>query len=166
MQGKQAGKDRKSNDSHRWTRGFRTKKETQTELTRILRTLDDGSYVEPAKQLVGEFLDRRLADVRPNLAGKTFERYRQIVESEKSGSGRTHWLTSKGMERTATDLKNLIAPRRTSSQIQFVREGTSISANPRINTAPGAGVIPSKIFVRHPLRFAPQNRRHVDGGLA
>lgn len=81
-EGKRAGKDGNLRDSHRWTRGFRTKKQAQTELTRVLRTLDDGSYIEPAKETVGEFLDRWLVAVKPNLAGKTFERYEQIVESD------------------------------------------------------------------------------------
>jgi hypothetical protein len=48
-QGKRAGKDGKLRDSHRWVRGFHTEKKAQTELTRILKSMDDGSYVEPTK---------------------------------------------------------------------------------------------------------------------
>jgi integrase len=81
-EGKCPGKDGKLRDSHRWTRGFRTKKQAQTELTRILKTFDDGSYVEPAKETLGEFLDRWLAYAKPNLAGKTLERYEQIVQCD------------------------------------------------------------------------------------
>jgi hypothetical protein len=81
-EGKRPNKDGKLRDSHRWTRGFRTKKQAQTELTRILRTLDDGSYIEPAKETLSEYLDRWLVNAKPNLAGKTFERYEQIVRSD------------------------------------------------------------------------------------
>lgn len=81
-EGKRPDKDGTLRDSHRWTRGFRTKKAAQTELTRILRTLDEGSYTEPTKATVGEFLDRWLAYAKPNLAGKTFERYEQIVRRD------------------------------------------------------------------------------------
>jgi hypothetical protein len=81
-QGKRTGADGKLHDSHRWTRGFRRKKAAQTELTRILRAIDEGSYIEPTKETLGEFLDRWLSIAKPNLAGKTFERYKQIVDSD------------------------------------------------------------------------------------
>ena len=81
-QGKRAGRDGRPRDSHRWTRGFRTKKEAQTDLTRILRTIDEGSYIPTAKETLGEFLDRWLTTVQVNLAGKTYERYKQIVDSD------------------------------------------------------------------------------------
>jgi integrase len=81
-EGKHTGKDGQPKDFHRWTRGFQTKKKAQTELTRILRTMDEGSYTQPTKDTVGEFLDRWLITAKPNLAGKTYERYAQIVESD------------------------------------------------------------------------------------
>jgi integrase len=80
-EGKKPGKDGKLRDSHRWVRGFATKREAQTELTKLLRSKDDGSYVEPSKETLGSYLDRWLAThAEPNLAAKTVERYRQLVE--------------------------------------------------------------------------------------
>ena len=44
--------------------------------------MDEGSYIEPTKDTLGEFLDRWLSTARPNLAGKTYERYKQIVDAD------------------------------------------------------------------------------------
>jgi integrase len=40
----------------------------------------DGTYTEPSKQTVAEFLGRWLKTVQANLAPRTFERYKQLVE--------------------------------------------------------------------------------------
>jgi hypothetical protein len=39
---------------------FPTKKEAQTELNRLLKSVDDGTYVEPTKETVGAYLERWL----------------------------------------------------------------------------------------------------------
>jgi integrase len=80
--GKRQGKDGHLRDAHRWVRGFATKKKAQAELTRILKAMDEGSYVEPTRDTLAEFLDRWLSTAKPNLAGKTYERYKQIVDSD------------------------------------------------------------------------------------
>jgi hypothetical protein len=80
-EGKKPGKDGKLRDSHRWVRGFTTKREAQMELTKMLRSRDDGSYVEASKETVGAYLERWLSThAAPNLAPKTVERYRQLVD--------------------------------------------------------------------------------------
>jgi hypothetical protein len=57
-----------------------TKKEAETELRRILYSLDHGTYVEPSKLTVGELLLRWLEDAaRPAIAASTFETYSSIV---------------------------------------------------------------------------------------
>jgi hypothetical protein len=81
-QGKRSGRDGKLRDSYRWIRGFRTKKEAQVELTRLLKSKDDGTYVEPSRQTLAHYLDHWLSTAKPHLAGKTFERYKQIVERD------------------------------------------------------------------------------------
>jgi integrase len=82
-QGKRAGKDGKLRDAYRWIRGFRTQKEAQVELTKLLRSIDDGGYVEPSKATVSEYLDRWLSTyAKPNVAGKTYERYKQIIDKD------------------------------------------------------------------------------------
>lgn len=57
------------------------KREAQKELAKLLADLAGGTYVEPGKLTVGEYLERWLADyAKPNVAAKTFERYEGIVQ--------------------------------------------------------------------------------------
>ena len=57
-----------------------TKRDAQRELTRLLHELDTGAYVEPARMTVGDYLEKWLDDyAKSNVAGKTFERYADIV---------------------------------------------------------------------------------------
>lgn len=79
-QGKRLARDGRLTDSYRWIRGFKTEKAAQTELNKILRSIDDETYVEPSKQNFAEYLHRWLNAAKPNLAPKTFERYKQLVE--------------------------------------------------------------------------------------
>lgn len=80
-QGKHPDKEGRLRDRYRWFRGFGTQKKAQTELTRILKSLDDGIYIEPSKQTVASYLDHWLITIKPHLAGKTYERYEQIVNN-------------------------------------------------------------------------------------
>jgi integrase len=65
----------------RWHTVHGTKKAAERELTRLLGALLDGTYVEPVKLTLGEFLDRWLRDyAKPNVTDRTFERYKSIVE--------------------------------------------------------------------------------------
>ena len=66
-EGKRVARNGKLRDSYRWIRGFRTRKAAQTQLNKLLRTIDDGTYVEQSKQTVAEYLDRWLATVKPSL---------------------------------------------------------------------------------------------------
>jgi len=45
--------------------------------------MDEGTYVEPSKETLGAFLHRWFVTyAKPNVAGKTCERYEQIVEKD------------------------------------------------------------------------------------
>src|SRR5690349_4532733 len=78
-QGKRVARNGVLQDSYRWIRGFQTQKAAQTELNKVLKSIDDGMYIEPSKQTVSEFLEHWLNTVKANLAPKTFERYKQLV---------------------------------------------------------------------------------------
>jgi integrase len=57
-----------------------TKKDAQNELTKLLHSLQTGTYVEPTKLTVGEYLRRWLADyAKTNVSPKTYERYEEIA---------------------------------------------------------------------------------------
>ncbi len=62
-----------------------TKRDAQREMARLLTELASGSYIEPAKLLVRDYLARWLADyARQNVSAKSFERYAEIVNCHLS----------------------------------------------------------------------------------
>jgi len=60
-----------------------TKRQAEAELTRLLAQADDGSYVDPTKTTVAEFLDRWERDwATANVSPKTLERYRGLIHKQ------------------------------------------------------------------------------------
>lgn len=59
-----------------------TKKDAERELRRVLRELDTGSYVEPSKLTVEQYLERWLSDYASlHVSGRTLERYQGIIRA-------------------------------------------------------------------------------------
>jgi hypothetical protein len=56
-----------------------TKREAQTECSRLITAVNGGGYAEPSKLKLGEYLETWLGNVQTQLAPKTFERYSDIV---------------------------------------------------------------------------------------
>jgi integrase len=56
-----------------------TKRQAQTECSRLITDMDSGEYVEPSKVTLAEFLDRWLKYIKPNVSPRTHERYEQIA---------------------------------------------------------------------------------------
>jgi integrase len=60
-----------------------TKREAQAELNRLLNRRNEGTYVDPSKMSVAEYLEHWLAvDIDRRLANKTAWRHRQIVQRQ------------------------------------------------------------------------------------
>lgn len=57
-----------------------TKREAQTECSRLITELKTGTYVEPTKQTVAAFLDEWLNFIKPTVSPKTHERYAEICQ--------------------------------------------------------------------------------------
>jgi len=55
-----------------------TKRQADSECARLIAQLEAGSYVEPTKQTVAQFLDEWLTFIGPSVAPKTLERYAEI----------------------------------------------------------------------------------------
>ena len=55
------------------------KREAQIECAALISSLQGGTYLEPAKIAIGQFLDRWLEDVKARVTAKTHERYSEIV---------------------------------------------------------------------------------------
>lgn len=67
-------------------RGFATKKAAQAELTRVLGTLEQQTYVAPARQTVAEFLTETwLPAIEHTVRPSTFESYRRNVRLHIAG---------------------------------------------------------------------------------
>jgi len=58
-----------------------TRKDAQRELQRVLKAVDDDTYIEPTKRNVRDFLKEWLEVVRTQVSIKTHERYDQIVNA-------------------------------------------------------------------------------------
>jgi len=67
----------------KWYSGFETKKAAEAELAKLLHQIQTGAFAEPSRLTVAEYLRKWLADyAKPNVSGKTYERYEQIVEKD------------------------------------------------------------------------------------
>jgi integrase len=71
----QTGKKRQ-----KWHTVHGNKRKAESELTRLLHEMDTGTYVEPTKLTVKDYLEKWLNDyAKINVGAKTFERYDGIV---------------------------------------------------------------------------------------
>jgi integrase len=60
-----------------------TKREAQAELNRLLNRRNEGTYVDPTKMSLGEYLEHWLAvDIDRRVANKTAVRHRQLVQRQ------------------------------------------------------------------------------------
>lgn len=62
----------------KWHKFAGTKRKAQIECARLISEMQRGSYLEPNKITVAQYLDLWLADVRARVSPKTFERYQQV----------------------------------------------------------------------------------------
>jgi integrase len=63
----------------KWHSFAGTKREAQNECARLITTMQSGSYIEPSKTKLAEFLDHWLCHIRSQVAPRTFERYTEIA---------------------------------------------------------------------------------------
>jgi integrase len=56
-----------------------TKRQAQTECSRLITDMDSGEYVEPSKVTLAQFFERWLKHIKANVAPRTHERYEQIA---------------------------------------------------------------------------------------
>lgn len=91
----------------RWLSGFRTRKEAQAALNQALRELDTGTYVDPARETVREFLARWLRDYAELHVSRTsYEHYVRVLRQAEQGLGevRLDRLRAVHLQRWCADL--------------------------------------------------------------
>jgi integrase len=62
-------------------RGFKTKKEAQKALNEAIHALNTGTYIEPSKMLLGEYLEDWLENKRIQVKESTYKKYYWIINS-------------------------------------------------------------------------------------
>ncbi|MCL4474294.1 MAG: site-specific integrase [Actinobacteria bacterium] len=75
------GRDIDGKRQQKWKGGFRTKKEADAELNKILHELNSGAYTEPSRVSVAGYMRKWLKEyAKHNVTGRTYVRYEEIVE--------------------------------------------------------------------------------------
>lgn len=74
------GKDNSGKYRYKWHTVQGSKRDAQKRLSELLHQLDTGTYIQPGKSTLAEYLGRWLADyAKPNLSPRGYERYESIA---------------------------------------------------------------------------------------
>ena len=65
----------------KWCGGYKTRRDASHALTELLARLDNGTYVEPNKQSLGDYLDEWTAAIRTTVRASTWRSYRTNIEA-------------------------------------------------------------------------------------
>ena len=88
------GQDNEGKRRQKWHSVKGTKKDAERELTKLLHTLDSGSYIEPSKLTVSRYLKTWLSDYAAHqVTPKTLERYQGIISDHINPAIGHHPLT-------------------------------------------------------------------------
>ena len=63
----------------KWHSFCGTKREAQVECSKLVTEMAKGSYMEPSKLTLAQFLDQWLTSIEPRVVPRTFERYQEIA---------------------------------------------------------------------------------------
>jgi Phage integrase, N-terminal SAM-like domain len=55
------------------------KKEAEIQKAKLITQLDQGTYIDPKKTTLAEYLQRWLTAIKPNISARTFERYSEVI---------------------------------------------------------------------------------------
>ena len=103
-----AGRDPESGRrKQKWHSGFRTRKDAQRALADILGRLDRGTYVEPSRQTLAEYLTEWLEATRTRVRPSTWESYQRNVRTHINpaiGSTRLQDLSAATLNRLYANL--------------------------------------------------------------
>lgn len=73
------GRDAAGKRRQKWHAVHGTKRDAERELSRLLHEMNTGTYVEPTRLLVCDYLPKWLKHAKSKVSPKTFERYDEIV---------------------------------------------------------------------------------------
>ena len=75
------GQNENGKRKQKWISGFKTKKEAENDLSRILNDLLNGTYVEPNKLTVNEYIKRWLEFKKTKVSARTVEIYESFIRN-------------------------------------------------------------------------------------
>lgn len=73
------GRDADGKKRQKWVGGFRTKRDAENELTQVLERVRTGTWADPGRVTVGEYLEQWLDGIRPSLRTKTAASYDDVL---------------------------------------------------------------------------------------
>ena len=73
------GRDESGHKRQKWTGGFRTRREAEAALTSALGRMQAGTWVDPGRQTLADYLEEWLASVKPSLAPATWASYELML---------------------------------------------------------------------------------------
>lgn len=103
------GKDEFGKRKRKKQRGFKTKKEAEQALAKVVNEVNNGTYVEPTKTLYSDFLNEWLENKRNSIKKQTYENYillSNIHIIPSLGSLTVSQLTPMVIQRFINDLLN------------------------------------------------------------
>jgi integrase len=68
------------NRRRRWHSFIGTKREAQIECARLISEMSAGTYLEPAKMTLAQFLEQWLANIKASVSPRSHERYEEIAK--------------------------------------------------------------------------------------
>lgn len=90
-------------------RGFKTKKEAQEAINKILSEVNEGSYIEPVKLTLGSYMTEWLETKTGNMTRLTIDSYRSYIKNHiepSIGKIPLSKLTSFDIQKMVNDLRN------------------------------------------------------------
>lgn len=74
------GRDHEGRRRQKWHSGFRTKRDAERAMAEILGAIQSGSYAEPSRQTLGEYLQQWVAGIEGSVKPGTWRSYRTNVK--------------------------------------------------------------------------------------
>ena len=75
------GRDASGKPKQRWVTVHGTKRDAERRLAELQHEINSGTYVEPSRLTVGQYLEKWIGHAESKVSRKTHERYSEIVSS-------------------------------------------------------------------------------------
>ncbi|MEF3312629.1 site-specific integrase [Paenibacillus sp. GYB004] len=102
-------KDETGKRKQKRRRGFKSRKEAQAELTKLLNDVNDGTYIEPVKTTLGEYMLTWLDSKHDNMSRLTIDSYRSYIKNHVApsiGHVALSKLSPLDIQKLVTDLRS------------------------------------------------------------